>query len=137
MPAWSGAPRGVRAGAVAGAVLLVFGTVVHVVHLIAAGTAVHAGQPGWLRLYFVSLTVLDPLAAVLLWRARRGGLVLAVAVLVTDAAANGWANYALDPTGGVTVGRVGQALITVIAVAALAWAPVAWRHTRSTSAGSC
>ncbi|WP_299957588.1 hypothetical protein [uncultured Modestobacter sp.] len=119
-----------RAGAVAGVVLLVFGSVVHVVHLMAAGTAVYEGQPGWLRLYFVSLTVFDPVAAVLLARARRSGVVLAVAVLVTDAAANGWANHVVDTSAGITVGRVGQAVITGLAVAALAWAPAAWRHAR-------
>ena len=130
MRAWAGAPRSVRAVAVAGVALLVFGTAVHVVHLVAGGSATYAGLPGWLRLYFVSLTVLDPLAAVLLARARRSGVVLAVAVLVTDAAANAVANYAVDPTGGVTVGRIGQAVITVLAVGAVAMSGRLWRSAR-------
>ncbi|MGY1858010.1 hypothetical protein [Modestobacter sp. SYSU DS0290] len=124
-----------RAGALTGVVLLAFGTVVHVVHLLDAGTAVYAGQPGWLRLYFVSLTALDPMAAVLLARARRAGVVLAVVVLVTDAAANGWANHVVDSSAGVTAGRVGQAVITLLAVAALVWAPAAWRWTRGAGPG--
>jgi len=128
--AWAGAPRSVRAVAGVGVALLVFGTVVHVAHLVAGGSATYAGLPSWLRLYFVSLTVLDPLAAVLLARARRSGVVLAVAVLVTDAAANAVANYAVDPTGGVTVGRIGQAVITALAVGAVAMSGRLWRAAR-------
>jgi len=73
--------------------------------------------PDWLRAYFTALTVLDPLAAVLLARRRRSGVVLAATVLVSDAAANGWANYALDDSVAITTGRVGHAVITVLAVA--------------------
>ncbi|MGQ7296413.1 hypothetical protein [Quadrisphaera sp. KR29] len=51
-------------------------------------------------MYFVSLTVLDPLAALLLARRQRTGVVLAVVVLVTDAVANALANYAFDPLRG-------------------------------------
>lgn len=126
--AWAGAPRSVRAVVLGYVLLLAFGTVVHVVQLAVGGLDPYPGLPAWLRLYFVSLTLADPLAAVLLWQRRRSGVVLAVAVFVTDAAANGWANYALDPTGGVTVGRVGQAVIAVLAVVLLVLAPRLWRH---------
>ena len=55
-------------------------------------------------------------------RRRRSGVFLAAMVLVSDAAANGWANYALDDSVGITTGRVGHAVITVLA-AALVIAP--------------
>lgn len=133
---WHDAPILVRR-AVTGLVLaLAYGTVVHVVHL--AGSWAHPYPtpprwlplPGWLRVYFVTLTVLDPLAAVLLALRRRSGVALAVAVLVTDAAANGYANHVLDPAVGITTGRVGQAAITLLALASLALAPALWRHAR-------
>jgi len=99
------------------------------VHLVSSGFDPYPEAPPWLRTYFVALTVVDLLAAVLLARRTRGGVVLAVAVLVSDAAANGWANYVLDPASGVTVGRVGQAGITVLAVAVCATTPRLWRAT--------
>jgi hypothetical protein len=41
-------------------------------------------------------------------------------VLVTDAAANGYANYVLDSSQGATAGRIGESAITALAVAVLA-----------------
>ncbi len=125
---WVDAPRRVRVVAAATVLLLAYGTVVHVVQLLAAGLAPYPELPGWLRGYFIALTVLDPLAAVLLARARRTGVVLAVAVLVTDAAANGWANLALDASPGLTAGRVGTTVITGLALVLLAAARPLWRH---------
>ncbi|WP_052091259.1 hypothetical protein [Modestobacter caceresii] len=108
--------------------LLAYGTAVHVVHLALGGLDPYPGLPDWLAGYFIGLTVVDPLAAVLLWRGRRSGVLLTVAVFVTDAAANGWANHVLDPSGGVTAGRVGQAVITALALALLVMTPRLWRH---------
>lgn len=62
------------------------------------------------------LAVLDALAAVFLLLRRRAGLVLGCAVLVTDAAANGYANCAIDASAGQTGGRVGHAVITLLAL---------------------
>ena len=103
-----------------------YGTVLHVVQLATGGWDPYPRFPGWLVAYFVWLTVLDPLAAALLWLRRRAGLALGCAVLVTDAAANGYANYALDTSPGLTAGRIGQAAITVLALALLAAAPRVW-----------
>lgn len=115
---------------VAGFVLLLaYGTVVHLLQHLASGSRPHPALPGWLRVYFSALTVLDPLAAFLLARRHRTGVVLSVTVFVTDAAANGWANYALDDTAGVTTGRVGQAAITMLALALLLAVPRLWRAT--------
>lgn len=127
MSRWDGAPRSARAAAATAVLVLLYGTAVHVVQLAAAGGDPYPELPGWLRTYFVSLTLLDPLAAWLLLQRRRGGIVLAVAVLVSDAAANGWAGYALDPASGVTAGRVGQAVVTLLALALLAATPALWR----------
>lgn len=123
---WRDAPRPVRVPASIVVLVLTYGTVVHLVQLALSGLEPYPGLPGWLRTYFVSLTVLDPLAAVLLAYRTRTGVALAVTVLVTDAAANGWANYVLDTAGGVTVGRVGQAFIAVLTIGACAAAPHLW-----------
>lgn len=124
---WQGAPQSVHIIVLAIVVLLAYGTAVHVVQLVAAGFKPYEGMPGWLRTYFIALTVLDPLAALLLARRRRSGVALAVVIFVSDAAANGFANYALDPAAGVTVGRVGHAVITMLAISACAAAPQLWR----------
>ena len=56
-------------------------------------------------------------------------VVLAVAVLVSDAVANGWANHALDPAEGLTAGRVGHGVVTLVAVGLLVATPGLWRAT--------
>ena len=114
---WGDAPRSVRVTVGAFVLVLAYGTVVHLLQLVASGFNPYPALPDWLRAYFTALTVLDPLAAVLLARRRRSGVVLAATVLVSDAAANGWANYALDDSVGITTGRVGHAVITVLAIA--------------------
>ncbi|WP_193616510.1 hypothetical protein [Goekera deserti] len=106
--------------------VLVYGTVVHVVQLLVGGWDPYPSLPRCLAAYFASLTLLDPLAAVLLLLRRRTGLLLACAVLVTDAAANGYATYAVDATAGLTLGRVGQAVITLLTLALLAATPRLW-----------
>ena len=65
----------------------------------------------------------DPLAALLLAARRVEGLPLGCVVLTTDAAANWYANYVLDLAVGVTPGRIGQAVITALAVALVALTP--------------
>ena len=87
-------------------------------------------MPIWLMWYFTSLTVFDPLAALLLALRRIEGLLLGCVVLASDAVANGYANYVLDTAPGVTLGRIGQAIITALAVALIASAPRAapWLH---------
>jgi len=109
--------------------LLAYGTVVHLLQLLTSGFEPYPALPGWLRAYFVALTVVNPVAAVLIARRHRSGVVLATTVLVTDAAANGWANYALNDTAGITVGRVGQAVITLLAMGLLIALPGLWRAT--------
>jgi hypothetical protein len=52
-------------------------------------------------------------------------------VLVSDAVANGWANHVVDPTDGLTAGRVGHGLVTLVAVGLLVATPGPWRATAS------
>ncbi|RIV41407.1 hypothetical protein [Micromonospora radicis] len=124
-PRWAGVPRRIRVVVVAAAGVLAYGGIVHLGDLVGLrpGGPDASSTPGWLLLYFTSLTVLDPLAALLLALRRLEGLFLGCAILVTDAAANGYANYVLDGTAGVTPGRVGQAVITALAVALLLATP--------------
>jgi hypothetical protein len=129
MARWDGAPRPARVAAAAAVLVLAYGAVVHVVQLVVAGGVPYPGLPGWLRASFVSLTLLDPLAAGLLVLRRRSGVVLAVVVLVSDAVANGWVNHVLDPASGVTAGRVGHGVVTLLALALLAMAPPLWQAT--------
>jgi hypothetical protein len=94
--------------------------------LAAGGWPPYRGLPGWLAGYFVALTVLDPAAVGLLACRRRAGLVLGCAVLLSAAAGNGYADYAIRPGQGITAGRAGQAVVTMLAIALLASAPRAW-----------
>ncbi|WP_254781368.1 hypothetical protein [Modestobacter sp. DSM 44400] len=119
--------------AAAGAVVVVFGygTVVHIGQV--AGLGAPAGPlPAWLSAFFASLVLLDPLVAVPVTRRLRAGVVLgavvlSAVVLAADAMANAWASYVLDAAGVVTAGRVGQGIVTVLAVALLTVVPTLWR----------
>ena len=127
---------GVRRAVRLTSAVLGYGTVVHVAQLVVGGWEPYPSVPGWLAVYFVSLTVLDPLAAVLLLLRRRVGLLLACAVMVTDAAANGYASYVVDQRAGLTAGRVGQAVITLLALALVAAAPALWPWLRASRRSS-
>ncbi|MCW3816398.1 hypothetical protein ONA91_18290 [Micromonospora sp. DR5-3] len=120
---WSGTPRWVRAVVTAAACVFAYGGVVHLIDLFGGRGDPLASTPTWLALYFTSLTVLDPLASLLLVLRRVEGLLLGCVVLATDAVANWYANYLLDPTEGITAGRFGQALIAVLALTLIATAP--------------
>lgn len=87
-------------------------------------------MPVWLMWYFTSLAVFDPLAALLLALRRLEGLLLGCVVLASDAVANGYANYVLDTAPGITPGRIGQAVVTALAVALIGAAPrvAPWLH---------
>jgi hypothetical protein len=87
---WAGVPLAVRVVVGAAVAVFVYGTAVHLGQLAAGGWRSYRGLPGWLAGYFVSLTVLDAVAAVGLACRRRGGLLLGCAVLVSDAAGNGY-----------------------------------------------
>ncbi|MFG3714758.1 hypothetical protein [Micromonospora sp. NPDC047730] len=132
-------PRWVRVVAIAAVCLFAYGGIVHLGDLL----GIRPGGPSqsiptWLTLYFTSLTVFDPLAGLLLVLRRIEGLLLGCVLLGSDAAANGYANYVLDTAPGITPGRIGQAVITTLAVALIAVAPrvAPWLH-RPRRAGEC
>ncbi|MET7969461.1 hypothetical protein [Micromonospora sp. NPDC005305] len=116
---------------IAAACVLAYGGIVHLGDLLGVRPGgPRPSTPVWLMVYFTSLTVFDPLAALLLAMRRIEGLLLGCALLASDAAANGYANYVLDTTPGITPGRIGQAVVTALAVALIAAAPKAapWLH---------
>jgi hypothetical protein len=118
---WSGAPRSIRLVVAAQVAVLGYGGVVHVVQLMTGGWPPYRWAPAWLAIYFASLTVLDFLAASLLWARRTLGLHLGILVLMTDAAANGYAVY--GRSGATATARYSQAIISVLALAAVITAP--------------
>jgi len=128
---WAGVPLAVRMIIGAAVVVFMYGTAVHLGQLAAGGWPPYRGLPGWLAGYFVSLTVLDPVAGALLACRRRTGLLMGCAVLLSDAAGNGYADYAVHPGPGITAGRAGQAVVTMLAIALLAAAPRVWPWLRS------
>ncbi|MEU7918036.1 hypothetical protein [Micromonospora zamorensis] len=120
---WGSTPLAVRCVVAVAVLVFAYGSAVHIVQLLMPQLGPQFALPGWLTVYFTSLTLWDPLAALLLVARRVEGLALGCVVLVTDAAANWYANYVLDPTVGVTPGRIGQAVITALALALVALTP--------------
>ncbi|MCU1404196.1 MAG: hypothetical protein JWQ43_499 [Glaciihabitans sp.] len=64
------------------------GTTTHIIDLAVLGRDVYGTAPAAFQVFFVALTLLDPLIAILLSRLHRSGLALAVAVMVIDVTAN-------------------------------------------------
>ncbi|MEU2625339.1 hypothetical protein ABZ642_45905 [Streptomyces sp. NPDC007157] len=86
-PLWA---RWVLAGYLIG---LTEGTGSHIADLIRGGIHTYASWPQVpLQVFFVSLVILDPLAAVLVGLVRREGIWLANAVMVMDVSTNWWGN---------------------------------------------
>lgn len=113
---WSGVPGSIVVAIISEALVLAYGGVVHLFQL-ASGWPPYPWAPNWIAAYFTSLTLLDPLAALLLLARRTAGLYLAVFVMVTDAGANWYASYYLSH--GTAAARLAQALISGLALASL------------------
>ena len=119
--------RPARAVAVVVCAALSYGFVLHVADLAVRGLrGAYAGMPLWLAVYYTSLTVLDPLAAVLLALRTRAGIVLAALVAGTDALLNAYANLVLVPPDQATTGLVGAGVVGALAVATVLAAPWLW-----------
>ncbi|WP_156401897.1 hypothetical protein [Agromyces sp. Soil535] len=98
------------------------GTTTHIVDLVVGGADVYAGFPPGVRLFWVSLTLLDPLTVVLLWLRRRAGVVVGCLVMAADVSVN-WTVAAV--TGELTLfGLVTQ---SAFAVVVFGTAPLLWR----------
>jgi hypothetical protein len=84
------------------------GTGTHVLDIVAGGAEVYAGYPAAVRVFWLSLTVVDPLVAGLLVFRRPAGVVLGLAVMVADMAVN-WTVHATVGGGSM------RALLTLTA----------------------
>lgn len=109
------------------------GTTTHLLDLIAGGLETYAGFSPALRLFWVSLTVFDPVAVVLLALKRPAGVVVALVIILVDIAVN-W-------TVVVTIAGVPMFAVvtqTLFAVVLLTTAPTLWRWfgARRTRAGT-
>ncbi len=103
------------------------------------GTATHLNSilHGWwlphhplLNAYWTSLALVDPLTIVLLIRAPRVGLILAMFVMLTDVGINSASSYLFfDGAGRYSVGYFVQ-LQTVFLGFLLGSAPFVWAHVR-------
>ncbi|WP_345215563.1 hypothetical protein [Georgenia halophila] len=98
------------------------GTTTHILDLVAGGLGTYAEVPTPLRLFWVSLTVIDPVTAALLALRRRAGIVLALIVILVDIAVN-WTVFA-TVGGHPLFGVVNQTLFAAIL---LVTAPILWR----------
>lgn len=101
------------------------GTTTHVLDLVQGGVAVYAGFPDAVRLYWVSLTLLDPLTVVLTALRRRAGVVLGVAIMVSDVSVN--ATVAATTDGLALRGLLLQVAFGLVVVTT---APLLWRAAR-------
>lgn len=101
------------------------GTTTHVLDLVAGGLDTYGDFPVPLRAYWISLTVLDPVTVLLVLRRRRAGVVLGLAVILSDIAVN-WTVF--STIGGLSLfGVVNQ---TVFAIVLVATAVPLWRWMR-------
>jgi hypothetical protein len=101
------------------------GTTTHILDLILGGAAAYAGFPDLVRLFWVSLTVLDPLVIVLVLLRRRAGIYLGIGVIVVDIVVN-WT--VLLTLGGISWwGVISQTLFAVFLGVS---APHLWRWFR-------
>lgn len=106
--------------------LLFVGAVAHLTDLLRHGLRLHDWAPGWLNWYRSSLAVLDPFAAWLLLRGRRGGVTLACAIMATDLAATWYAIYGIQRSYFVAEPDLQR--LTGFAVLILGTAPFIRRH---------
>lgn len=129
-PWWDGASRPARAAALVAILALICGTLTHLVQLVLGHSHPYPWAPHWLASYDVWLTLVDPVAAVLLLRGQRAGLVLGGAVLASDALAGAYGVYVLRPGAGHDLDRLAQAAVTVTALVLASAAPRLWRAGR-------
>lgn len=74
------------------------GTTSHVLDLIAGGADTYGAFPPALRAFWLSLTVLDPVTALLLLVRKRAGIILGVVVILTDISVNWTDFFAIEVT---------------------------------------
>jgi hypothetical protein len=88
------------------------GTTTHTADLIVGGVNAYSDFPLGVRLFWMSLTILDPATAALIIFRRRSGIVLGIAVIVADIAVN-WTVFVM--VGGLSIfGVISQSLFAVL-----------------------
>ena len=97
------------------------GTTTHIIDLVSGGMNTYGEFPVPLRVFWISLTVLDPLTAMLVLLRKRAGVVLALAVILVDIAVNWTVFITVDDSP--LIGVVDQ---TVFAAVLVVTAPVLW-----------
>ncbi len=90
------------------------GTSTHVADIVIGGINTYAEFPVALRLFWLSLTVLDSLVVVLLMMRRRSGIVLGLVVILTDISVN-WTVY-LTIGGNPLFGVINQTAFAILLV---------------------
>ncbi len=88
------------------------GTTTHTADLIVGGVNAYSDFPLGVRLFWVSLTFLDPATAALIIFRRRSGIVLGIAVIVADITVN-WTVFVM--VGGLSLfGVISQSLFAAL-----------------------
>jgi hypothetical protein len=95
---WRQYPRAVKILFAVYALCFLFATYNHVIDLRHGGFLPYPYAPLPFNIYWTSLTLLDPLAALLLFLLPYHGMVLAVLIMVSDIAVNLYATYILFPS---------------------------------------
>ena len=107
------------------ALCLIGATCVHVATHLRFGVFLGAldgtGFPFFTRIYWSSLTIIDPLAAVLLFVRPRAGLVLATAVIVSDVVHNSWMLHHLQSGPDAMYWAQVAFLVFLLATVSTAW----------------
>jgi hypothetical protein len=109
---------------VAYAVCLVAGASTHLWTVITHGPFWdYGGAPVISRIYWTSLTVLDPMAAILLFARPRAGLVMTLAIIVSNVAHNTWVMLRSSAPDWMNWMYVSQVLFLVFVLATMwrAW----------------
>ncbi|KQQ01491.1 hypothetical protein ASG06_13650 [Rathayibacter sp. Leaf185] len=90
------------------------GTTTHTADLIIGGPNAYSAFPLGVRLFWMTLTILDPITAALIVFRRRSGIVLGIVVITADIAVN-WTVFAT--VGGLSsFGVISQSLFAVLLV---------------------
>lgn len=76
-------------------IALAVGTSTHINDIVTNGILPYRNAPMWLNIYWTTLTLLDPLAILLLCIRLRAGVFLTLATMVTDVAFNSYAGLVI------------------------------------------
>ena len=112
MIALTASARALRVFQVVWVIGFLVGTTTHAADLIVGGLNTYSAFPLGVRLFWVALTILDPVIAALIIFRRRSGILLGGAVILADIAVN-WTVFAV--VGGLSAfGNISQSLFAVL-----------------------